>query len=140
MLLQVYGILLFVSGIQISHVDMTGWDNWLGVPMNESFRAQTWGYIKSDESIGAGPFDKALYKAYTDATFTEQVEQPDWAGYQGPILRAEVGDMIEVGYIPFAVVAGTSYANHRFLDHVHKQDGKLLRDHPFHGPVLPEAI
>ena len=63
--------------------------------MNESFRAQNWGYIKSNESMGT-IFDKALYKGYTDASFTEQVEQPSWAGYQGPILRAEVGDMVEV--------------------------------------------
>ncbi|KAJ6172810.1 hypothetical protein N7470_001877 [Penicillium chermesinum] len=78
---------------------MTGWDNWLGVPMNESFRAQDWGYIKSSASMGAGPFDKALYRAYTDDTFTKQAEQPDWVGYQGPILRAEVGDMIEIMFV-----------------------------------------
>jgi hypothetical protein len=63
--------------------------------MNESFRAQTWGYIASNESIGTR-FDKALYKGYTDATFTVKTVQPEWLGYQGPIIRAEVGDMIEV--------------------------------------------
>jgi hypothetical protein len=76
-------------------VTFQGWDNWLGVPMNESFRAQTWGYIASNESLGTR-FDKALYKGYTDATFTVKTEQPEWLGYQGPVIRAEVGDMIEV--------------------------------------------
>jgi hypothetical protein len=64
--------------------------------MNESFRAQTVGYIPSNTSIGT-KYDKALYRGYTDATFTNQTEQPAWEGYQGPIMRAEVGDMIEVG-------------------------------------------
>jgi hypothetical protein len=73
-----------------------GWDNWLGVPLNESFRAQTWGYIPSNETIGSGPFDKALFRGYTDSSFTVKTEQPAWQGYQGPTLRAEVNDMIEV--------------------------------------------
>jgi hypothetical protein len=72
-----------------------GWDNWLGVPMNESFRAQTWGYIPSNTSIGT-TYDKALYRGYTGPDFTELNEQPDWLGFNGPILRGEVGDMIEV--------------------------------------------
>ncbi|KAL2004240.1 hypothetical protein VTN02DRAFT_4755 [Thermoascus thermophilus] len=76
----------------------TGWDNWLGVPMSESFRAQTWGYIASNTSIGTR-YDKALYRGYTDATFEEQTEQPDWLGFQGPIIRAEVGDMIEIMFV-----------------------------------------
>jgi manganese oxidase len=63
--------------------------------MNESFRAQTYGYIASNESMGT-TFDKALYRGYTGPDFTTRTEQPDWLGFQGPILRAEVGDMIEV--------------------------------------------
>ncbi|OBT98548.1 hypothetical protein VE01_03637 [Pseudogymnoascus verrucosus] len=76
----------------------TGWDNWLGVPMNESFRAQTYGYIASDTSIGT-KFDKAQYKGYTDASFRERSKQPEWLGLQGPIIRAEVGDMIEIMFV-----------------------------------------
>lgn len=75
-----------------------GWDNWLGVPMTESFRAQTWGYIASNTSIGS-TLDKAQYKGYTDESFKERTKHPDWLGLQGPILRAEVGDMIEVSII-----------------------------------------
>jgi manganese oxidase len=40
--------------------------------------------------------DKALYRGYTGPDFTTRTVQPDWLGFQGPILRAEVGDMIEV--------------------------------------------
>lgn len=71
------------------------WDNWLGVPLNESFRARTYGYIASNESIGT-VYDKALYRGYTGPDFTERSEQPDWLGFNGPILRGEVNDMIEV--------------------------------------------
>ncbi|KAK9353595.1 Cupredoxin [Lipomyces doorenjongii] len=73
----------------------TGRDNWLGVPLNESFRAYNQGYIASKTNIGT-KFDKALFKGYTDASFTQYSEQPASAGFQGPILRAEVNDMIEI--------------------------------------------
>jgi hypothetical protein len=65
--------------------------------MNESFRAQTWGYIPSKTSIGT-TYDKALYHGYTGPDFTVLSEQPDWLGFNGPILRGEVGDMIEVSH------------------------------------------
>jgi hypothetical protein len=63
--------------------------------MKESFRAQTWGYIASNTSIGT-KYDKAVYRGYTNALFQERTKQPEWLGLQGPIIRAEVGDMIEV--------------------------------------------
>ncbi|KAK9371541.1 Cupredoxin [Lipomyces chichibuensis] len=73
----------------------TGHDNWLGVPLNESFRAYNRGYVASKTNLGT-KFDKALFKGYTDASFTRYTEQPAYAGFQGPILRAEVNDMIEI--------------------------------------------
>ncbi|RHZ58255.1 hypothetical protein CDV55_100250 [Aspergillus turcosus] len=76
----------------------TGWDNWLGVPMNQSFRAQTWGYIPSEENAGT-VFDKALFRGYTDSSFTVKTEQPPWQGFEGPTLRAEVNDMIEILFV-----------------------------------------
>src|ERR1035441_10084759 len=44
-------------------------------------------------------YRKALYREYTDATFTKlKPRAPEWehAGILGPILRAEVGDTIRV--------------------------------------------
>jgi hypothetical protein len=76
-------------------MNLAGWDNWLGVPLNESWRAWELDYIPTNTSLGT-TFDKALYRGYTDSSFTNMTEQPDWLGYQGPILRAEVNDMIEV--------------------------------------------
>lgn len=42
---------------------------------------------------------KALYRGYNDATFTSYSPQPPWQGTQGPTLRSEVGDMIEIMFV-----------------------------------------
>ncbi|THX23256.1 hypothetical protein D6D11_10556 [Aureobasidium pullulans] len=72
----------------------TGWDNWLGVPLHDSIRAKNAGYLEYGTV-----WTKALYRGYTDATFTQRTEQPAWQGTQGPILRAEVGDVIEILFL-----------------------------------------
>jgi hypothetical protein len=91
----------------------TGWDNWLGVrpiqilsigswcidekiqvPFNESARAQFAGYTQYGTK-----WVKALYREYTDNRFTECVDQPPFQGSQGPTIRAEVGDMIEILFL-----------------------------------------
>ncbi|ELR09906.1 hypothetical protein GMDG_04384 [Pseudogymnoascus destructans 20631-21] len=53
--------------------------------LRQSFRAQTYGYIASDTSIGT-KYDKGQYKGYTDASFRERTKQQEWLGLQGPIL------------------------------------------------------
>lgn len=42
---------------------------------------------------------KALYRGYTDSKFTERTEQPSWQGTQGPTLRSEVGDLVEIMFV-----------------------------------------
>lgn len=44
-------------------------------------------------------FTKALYRGYTDASFKYLSPQPSYQGIQGPTLRAEVGDMIEIMFV-----------------------------------------
>ncbi|KAK0930467.1 hypothetical protein LTR29_016681 [Friedmanniomyces endolithicus] len=72
----------------------TGWDNWLGVPMNVSPRA---------DMAGANQYGtkwlKALYRGYTDSSFTTYSEQPPWQGTQGPTIRSEVGELIEIMFV-----------------------------------------
>lgn len=44
-------------------------------------------------------YRKSLFRGYTDATFTRRLDQgPEWAhlGMLGPVMHAEVGDVIEV--------------------------------------------
>ncbi|RMY90751.1 hypothetical protein D0864_06191 [Hortaea werneckii] len=72
----------------------SGWDNWLGVPMANSPRANM---------AGANTYGtkwlKALYRGYTDASFTQLTEQPPWQGTQGPTIRSEVGDLVEIMFL-----------------------------------------
>jgi FtsP/CotA-like multicopper oxidase with cupredoxin domain len=55
------------------------------------------------DSAGANTFGtkwlKALYRGYTNESFSQYSEQPPWQGTQGPTLRGEVGDMIEIMFI-----------------------------------------
>lgn len=41
-------------------------------------------------------FLKERFIGYTDSNFTQKSAQPAWLGVQGPVMRAEVGDMIEI--------------------------------------------
>jgi len=72
----------------------TGWDNWLGVPFNISPRADFSGYNEYGTK-----WLKALYRGYTDSTFSQRSEQPAFQGTQGPTIRSEVGDLIEIMFV-----------------------------------------
>ena len=43
-------------------------------------------------------FQKTRYIEYTDGTFHQRKAQPEWLGVLGPIIRAEVGDMVQVHF------------------------------------------
>lgn len=47
-------------------------------------------------------YKKAMYRQYTDATYSQQAPRPPWLGFLGPILRAEVDDVIVVHLKNFA--------------------------------------
>jgi len=42
---------------------------------------------------------KTRFIEYTDDTFTTKKPQPEWLGILGPIIRAEVGDEVDVTFI-----------------------------------------
>lgn len=68
-------------------------DNVLGRPVSELFNA-----MRGPDLIGK-VYKKAIYREYTDSTFTELKERtPEWEhlGIMGPVIRAEVGDTIRV--------------------------------------------
>ncbi|KAK2881550.1 hypothetical protein Q8A67_018818 [Cirrhinus molitorella] len=68
--------------------------------------------IEQDEHASAflsgGPsrigsvYKKALYRQYTDESYSTEIPKPEWLGFLGPILRAEVGDVIVVHLKNFA--------------------------------------
>lgn len=50
---------------------------------------------KGPQRIGR-VYKKAMFRQYTDSTYSKQIPGPAWLGFLGPILRAEVGDVIIV--------------------------------------------
>ena len=51
--------------------------------------------MQSSDRIGR-KYYKAVYREYTDDTFTKTKEHPTYLGILGPILRAEVDDTIKI--------------------------------------------
>lgn len=47
-------------------------------------------------------YKKAMFRQFTDATYTSQAPRPAWLGFLGPTLRAEVGEVIVVHLKNFA--------------------------------------
>ncbi|XP_053467305.1 ferroxidase HEPHL1 [Ictalurus furcatus] len=47
-------------------------------------------------------YKKAVYKQYTSETFSTEIPKPEWLGFLGPVIRAEVGDDIVVHMKNFA--------------------------------------
>ncbi|XP_076606556.1 ferroxidase HEPHL1 [Chaetodon auriga] len=56
---------------------------------------------KGPHRIGS-VYKKAMYREYTDATYSQQAARPAWLGFLGPVLRAEVDDVIVVHLKNFA--------------------------------------
>ncbi|CAG5873623.1 unnamed protein product [Menidia menidia] len=77
--------------------------------------------IESDEHarvfLESGPhrigrvYKKAMFREFTDASYSSQVPRPKWLGFLGPILRAEVDDVI--------VVHLKNFASRNFTMHPH---------------------
>ncbi|XP_066533943.1 ferroxidase HEPHL1-like [Hoplias malabaricus] len=50
-----------------------------------------------------GPvYIKAVYRQYTDDTYTQEIPKAAWQGFLGPFIRAEVGDTIQIHLKNFA--------------------------------------
>lgn len=56
---------------------------------------------KGSQRIGRF-YKKAMFRQYTDRTYSQQIPGPPWLGFLGPILRAEVDDVIIVHLKNFA--------------------------------------
>ena len=67
--------------------------------MGHAFSEDQSVFVESGPETIGRHYRKAVYRAYTDETFTTRVERPaEWAhlGVLGPVLHAEVGDTIRV--------------------------------------------
>ena len=61
-------------------------------------------FVKTTNETLGSKYVKAVYRAYTDATFTKRVPHDPHLGILGPIIRAEQGDKIVVNFknmLPF---------------------------------------
>lgn len=70
--------------------------------MDYSPRAAANGYLASSGSIGGAngfEWQKAVYRGYTNISFTEQTAREPWLGINGPVMRAEMGDLIQVVFL-----------------------------------------
>lgn len=56
---------------------------------------------KGPQRIGR-VYKKAMFRQYTNSMYSQQIPGPAWLGFLGPILRAEVGDVIIVHLKNFA--------------------------------------
>lgn len=69
------------------------------------------GYDACHDTLATAPsaetgFRKAVYRGYTSDTFQDPVAQPESRGLFGPLIHAEVGDVIDVTFenaLPFPV-------------------------------------
>ncbi|XP_040907267.1 ferroxidase HEPHL1 isoform X2 [Toxotes jaculatrix] len=66
-------------------------------------------FLKREPNFIGRIYKKAMFREYIDATYREQAPRPEWLGFLGPILRAEVDDVIVVHLKNFA---SRSYSMH----------------------------
>ncbi|XP_066570812.1 hephaestin isoform X2 [Amia ocellicauda] len=113
MLLQILGLvclLLYVRAatrlyyVGIREIDWdytpTGRDEVTGHTFSEEADAVKY-LSRSSQTIGR-VYKKAVYKQYSDASYTNEIVRPAWLGFLGPILRAELGDEIIIHLKNFA--------------------------------------
>ena len=76
------------------------------------FRRHAARYTLPGDHFLGGILKKAIYREYTDATFTQQKQrnqEEEHLGIMGPMIKAEVGDTIEV---IFKNLASREYSIH----------------------------
>ncbi|CAN9501344.1 unnamed protein product [Ophioblennius macclurei] len=66
-------------------------------------------FLKKGPRFIGSVYKKAVYRQYTDATYSSLAPRPEWLGFLGPILRAEVNETIVVHLKNFA---SRSYSMH----------------------------
>ncbi|KAM4819018.1 hephaestin [Thomomys bottae] len=83
-------------------------------------------FLKSDKNRIGSSYKKTVYKEYRDNTYTEEVARPAWLGFLGPVLQAEVGDVILVHLKNFALRPYTIHPHGVFYEK--DSEGSLYPD------------
>ncbi|XP_060053522.1 ceruloplasmin isoform X2 [Erinaceus europaeus] len=80
---------------------------------------------RGPERIGR-VYKKALYLQYTDESFKTVLEKPDWLGFLGPIIKAEIGDVV---YVHLKNFASRPYTFHSHgITYYKEHEGALYPD------------
>uniref|UniRef100_A0A2K5CXC2 Ceruloplasmin n=1 Tax=Aotus nancymaae TaxID=37293 RepID=A0A2K5CXC2_AOTNA len=83
-------------------------------------------FLKSDKNRIGGNYKKTIYKEYKDNSYTDEVAQPAWLGFLGPVLKAEVGDVILIHLKNFATRPYTIHPHGVFYEK--DSEGSLYPD------------
>ncbi|KAM5220957.1 hephaestin isoform 2-T2 [Ctenodactylus gundi] len=83
-------------------------------------------FLKSDTNRIGSSYKKTVYKEYTDDSYTKEVAQPAWLGFLGPVLQAEVGDVILIHLKNFATRPYTIHPHGVFYEK--DSEGSLYPD------------
>ncbi|XP_046574976.1 hephaestin-like protein [Haliotis rubra] len=75
-------------------------------------------------------YKKAMFREYTDATFTLEKLKPRWLGFLGPILEVEVGDTVKIHFINRA---SREYSVHAHGATYNKTDEGALYNDGYHN-------
>nr|XP_036872957.1 hephaestin isoform X2 [Manis javanica] len=59
-------------------------------------------FLKSGRNRIGSSYKKTIYKEYRDGSYKDEMAQPAWLGFLGPVLQAEVGDVILIHLKNFA--------------------------------------
>uniref|UniRef100_A0A8D2JPG2 Ceruloplasmin n=1 Tax=Sciurus vulgaris TaxID=55149 RepID=A0A8D2JPG2_SCIVU len=83
-------------------------------------------FLKSDKNRIGSIYKKTIYREYKDGSYMEEVAQPDWLGFLGPVLHGEVGDVILIHLKNFAARPYTIHPHGVFYEK--DSEGSLYPD------------
>ncbi|XP_058514701.1 hephaestin [Ochotona princeps] len=83
-------------------------------------------FLKSDNNRIGRNYKKTVYKEYKDDSYKDEVAQPAWLGFLGPVLQAEVGDVIRIHLKNFATRPYTIHPHGVFYEK--DSEGSLYPD------------
>ncbi|XP_073920097.1 hephaestin isoform X3 [Castor canadensis] len=83
-------------------------------------------FLKSDKNRIGSRYKKTIYKEYRDGSYIDEVAQPAWLGFLGPVLQAEVGDVILIHLKNFATRPYTIHPHGVFYEK--DSEGSLYPD------------
>ncbi|KAH3706573.1 hypothetical protein DPMN_065961, partial [Dreissena polymorpha] len=85
--------------------------------------------IKAGKDRIGSKYLKAIYKQYTDATFSHEIFKPAYMGYVGPVIKGEIGDLIIITFRNMATQIKANLSIHPHgLFYTKSHEGALYLD------------